>query len=175
MDVEHFDPALHDRSSFVSGVSAVDNYLHRTANKLSKADNVRVYVMSSGQGVIVGYYALNAHTVSRSELPQRFARSSPGHGSIPAVFIAMMGIDHRHAGQGLGSVLLADALKRIEKAAREIGVAMAVLDVLDCGNPDLVERRLKFYTNFGFSPFSKQTGRLFLPVQMIRETLVDPA
>ena len=172
MDVEPFDPALHDRSSFLSGVSTVDNYLQKTANKLANADNVRIFVMTPGDGTIVGYYALNAHAVSHSELPGSFARNRPAHGDIPAVFIAMMGIDRRYAGKGYGSALLADALKRVERAGREVGIAVAVLDVLDCGDPDLVARRLKFYTMFGFSPFAGQAFRLFLPVRTIRETLV---
>src|SRR3546814_4726160 len=63
--VEPLDPERHDRAAFRSGIAQVDNYFHRTANKLAKAGNVRVYVMTSTGGDLIGFYAINAH--ARSE------------------------------------------------------------------------------------------------------------
>jgi hypothetical protein len=38
--IEPFDPAHHDRTGFICGVAAVDNFFKKTANKLVKAGNV---------------------------------------------------------------------------------------------------------------------------------------
>ena len=89
--IEPFDPDRHDRSGFTCGVEQVDNYFKKTANKLNKADNVRLFVMVAGDGDIAGFYAINAHALDYSELPKRYARTRPGHGSIPAAYISMIG------------------------------------------------------------------------------------
>jgi len=41
----------------------------------------------------------------------------------------------RYSGTGFGGDLLVDALRRIALAADTHGIAVALLDVLDCGNP----------------------------------------
>lgn len=43
--IEPLDPAKHDRAAFSCGITQVDNFFRRTANKLAKADNVRTFVM----------------------------------------------------------------------------------------------------------------------------------
>jgi len=128
-------------------------------------------VMTSLSGEVIGFYALNAHSVDFTELPSRHARTRPSHGAIPAAFISMIGVDKRYAGQGYGGDLLADALLRIVQAADRIGIAVVILDVLDDGNPDLVQRRKALYLRYGFEPLPSIPLRLFLPVAAIRETL----
>ncbi len=78
--VELLDPERHDRDRFFCGVDPVDNYFRKTASKLAKAGNARVYVMTSLSGDVIGFYALNAHSVDFTELPSRYARTRPSHG-----------------------------------------------------------------------------------------------
>jgi len=82
--IEPFDPERHGRAAFSCGVEQVDNYFQKTANKLAKADNVRLYVMVDPAGMVIGFYALNAHAVHFADLPAKFARTRPSHGNIPA-------------------------------------------------------------------------------------------
>jgi ribosomal protein S18 acetylase RimI-like enzyme len=166
--IETFDPAKHNREGFSCGVSAVDNFFKKTANKLAKADNLRVYVMIDGAGDLIGFSALNVHSVDYAGLPVSFARTRPSHGSIPAAYISMIGVDIRYAGKGYGGDLLVDALIRIARAADQIGIAVVMLDVLDCGNPALVERRRALYLRYGFMALPSQPLRLFLPMAIVR-------
>lgn len=166
--IEPFDQGKHDRTAFSCGVDQVDNYFKKTANKLVKAGNTRLYVMVSPDNALIGFYATNAHAVDYDELPAKYARSRPGHGSIPAAYISMIGVDQRFSGRGYGGDLLADALIRIARAADEIGISVVMLDVLDCGNPDLVERRKKLYTGYGFTPLPSNALRLFMPIATVR-------
>lgn len=166
--IELLDPERHDRDSFSCGVETVDNYFRKTANKLARAGNARVYVMTTENGDVIGFYALNAHSVDFTELPSRYARTRPSHGAIPAAFISMIGVDQRYAGQGYGGDLLADALLRIVQAADRIGIAVVILDVLDDGNPDHVARRKTLYLRYGFQALPSNPLRLFLPVAAIR-------
>jgi len=98
--IEPLDPAKHDRAAFSCGTAQVDNFFRRTANKLAKADNVRTFVMVSPEGELIGFYATNAHAIDYTELPNRFARDRPSHGSIPAAYISMIGVDSRFQGRG---------------------------------------------------------------------------
>lgn len=166
--IEPLDPARHDRAGFSCGVEQVDNFFRKTANKLTKADNLRVFVMSDAEGNVLGFYALNAHAVDYTELPAQYARARPGHGQIPAAYISMIGVDERHQGKGYGGDLLVDSLARIARAADAIGIAVAMLDILDCGDPDQVGRRKRLYQGYGFIPLPSNPLRLFVPIATIR-------
>jgi ribosomal protein S18 acetylase RimI-like enzyme len=169
--IEHFDPARHDRTAFSCGIEQVDNFFKKTANKLVKADNLRVYVMVDSAGALIGFYAINAHKVDYTDLPSRYARNRPGHGAIPAIYISMIGVDLRHARQGYGGDLLADCLKRIARIGGELGVSVVMLDVLDDGNPKLVEKRKRLYAGYGFTPLPANDMRLFLPLATVEQLI----
>ena len=166
--IEPFDPEKHDRTAFSCGVEQVDNFFKRTANKLSKAGNLRVFVMTGPANELIGFYAINAHSVDYRDLPPKYARTRPGHGSIPAAYISMIGVDSRFAGKGFGGDLLVDALMRIARIADEIGIAVVMLDVLDCGNSSLVKRRKELYESYGFAALPSDGPRLFLPIDTVR-------
>ena len=171
--IEPFDPERHDRAAFSCGVKQVDTYFQKTANKLAKADNVRLYVMVDPGGTVIGFYALNAHAVHFADLPAKFARARPSHGNIPAAYISMIGRDQRVRGGGYGGDLLVDALRRIAVAAEAIGVAVVMLDVLDCGDPARVARRKALYESYGFLPLASNPLRMFLPVSVVRTLVAE--
>ena len=68
--IETFDPARHDRTGFSCGVVAVDQFFKKTANKLALAGNVRLYVMTSADDALIGFYAINAHAFDYRDLPK---------------------------------------------------------------------------------------------------------
>ena len=171
--IEPFDPERHDRAAFSCGVEQVDNYFQKTANKLAKADNVRLYVMVDPGGSVIGFYALNAHAVLFTDLPAKFARTRPSHGNIPAAYISMIGRDQKFSGGGFGGDLLVDALRRIAGAADAIGVAVVMLDVLDCGNPERVARRRALYEGYGFHSLASNPLRMFMSVGTVRKLIAE--
>ena len=61
--IEPLDPARHDRAAFSCGINPVDNFFRKTANKPVKADTLRVFVMTSPEGELIGFYALNGHSI----------------------------------------------------------------------------------------------------------------
>ena len=171
--IEPFDPKRHDRTAFSCGVEQVDNFFKKTANKLVKAHNLRVYVLVGSDGQLVGFYAINAHKVDYTELPANYARDRPRHGSIPAIYISMIGVNIRFAGNGYGGDLLADCLKRIARIGDELGVSVVMLDVLDDGNSQLVEKRKRLYAGYGFTPLPTNDMRLFLPLATIQQLMAE--
>jgi GNAT superfamily N-acetyltransferase len=162
---EPFDPEKHDRTAFSCGVDQVDNYFKKTANKLQKSGNVRVSVLLDAEEQLLGFYAVNAHSVDYVELPKKFARTRPSHGSIPAAFISMIGVDQRFQGNGLGGILLVEALRNLAHASESLGIAVVLMDVLECGNEEATTRRLTLYSGYGFTPLQNSRLRLFMPIQ----------
>lgn len=165
------DTRRHDRSAFSSGVMQVDNFFQSTANKLSRADNVRVHVLETSAGSVIGFYALNAHSIGYADLPERLAKDRPRHGEIPAVYLSMIGVDRQYQNQGFGGVILAEALAKISAAADTIGIKVVLLDILDCGNPKLIERRRALYMRYGFLPLPAKPLRYFMPIATVRKLL----
>ncbi len=169
--IEPFDVMRHNRAGFDCGIVPVDNFFKKTANKLAQAGNIRLYVMTAADGALIGFYALNAHAVDYRDLPTAYARTRPRHGTIPAAYIAMIGRDRRYAGQGFGGDLLVDALRRIDHAAVALGIAVVMLDVLDCGDAARVARRQALYAAYGFMPLVSNPLRLFLPMKTVQELI----
>lgn len=170
--IEPLDCVKHDRAAFSCGIAQVDNFFRQTANKLSKAGNLRTFVMIGLSDELIGFYATNAHAVDYGDLPAKFARTRPAHGSIPAAYISMIGVDSRFQGMGYGADLLLDCLTRLAGAAEALGIAVVMLDVLDCGDPAMVRKRKELYAGYGFMPLPSNQLRLFLPMATVR-TLIN--
>ena len=80
----------------------------------------------------------------------------------------MIGRDERFRGGGFGGDLLIDALVRIARAADHLGIAMVMLDVLDCGDAERTERRKALYESYGFRALAAEPLRMFLPMATLR-------
>ncbi|WP_311789049.1 GNAT family N-acetyltransferase [Ferirhizobium litorale] len=169
--IEPLDASRHDRAAFTCGVEQVDNFFQKTANKLQKSDHFRVFVMTQNGGPVIGFYAINSHAVDYTELPKRFARDRSGHGSIPAAYISMIVRDSKFADAGYGRDLSIDCLTRIARMSDDIGTAIVMLDVLDCGDAERTERRVKLYKEYGFQPLPTNPMRMFIPFATIKKML----
>jgi ribosomal protein S18 acetylase RimI-like enzyme len=169
--IEPFDPQKHDRTAFSCGVTQIDNFLKLTAKKQQKDDFIRVRVIvADGDSRVLGFHAINAHAIDAGELPAAFAKKAPRHGTVPAAYISMIGVDVAIQGQAIGKLLLADALKQILKASALIGTAVVMLDVFDDGNILAIAKRERYYRGFGFIPLQSRPLRLFLPLETVRQT-----
>jgi ribosomal protein S18 acetylase RimI-like enzyme len=170
--IEPLDTKKHDRAAFSSGVEQVDNFLHKRAGKLVKGETARVFVAIDTDHppeVIRGFYSINAHSVHCGELPNRYRRYAQPDGSIPGAFIGMIGVDQSAQRQGIGGILLTDALKRAFLVSQQIGTAVVMLDILDCGNPEVVERRQRLYEGYGFESLDSDPLRMFMPMGTVAQ------
>jgi ribosomal protein S18 acetylase RimI-like enzyme len=74
---------------------------------------------------------------------------------ISAALVGRLARDERVRGQGIGGLLLADAVRRILGAGRSVAVFAIVVDAKD-------DAAIAFYRGFGFTPFPLRPNRLFL-------------
>jgi len=172
--IEPFDPGRHNRSGFSCGTDRLDNFLRFTARKRQKDDFTRVFVaVAQGSPEVLGYYALNAHAVSTSDLGPDRPRRAPDTGSIPALYLSMIAVDRSRQGKGLGSDLAVDALARARNVAGEVGLKLVVLDVIDDGGSEAFARRREFYRRLGFRSFQDRPERMFIAIDTIRAMFGD--
>ena len=170
ISIEPLDPQLHDRATFSCGTGRLDNFLKRTARKHQAGDFTRVWVATElGSAEILGYYALNAHALEGDDLPAALTKKAPRFGTIPAVYLSMIAVDCRHQRRGLGRILLADALSRAAAVADQIGLKAVVLDVIDDGGPEIMERRRAFYATMGFRSLPSRPARMFISIETVRD------
>ena len=168
--IEPLDSQKHDRAAFSCGTDRLDNFLKRTARKHQAGDLTRVWVATeSGHAGILGYYALNAHALEGNDLPVHLTKNAPRLGGIPAVYLSMVAVDYRYQGQGIGRILLADALNRAADAADQIGLKAVVLDVIEDGGAEITERRRAFYAAMGFQSLPSRPLRMFISIETVRK------
>lgn len=160
--VQKFDKASHDRGAFSCGVPAMDRWFKESISDQIRANRTRVWCAVDETGKVVGFYALSAHAVEPSNAPA-LAERRERH-PIPAVYLSALATDQSVQGQGLGGALMADALAKALDISEVIGAAAVVLDVFQ---DDAHEKRLKFYTELGFTPIDPtgNPNRVFLSMK----------
>ena len=167
--IELLDPKKHDRTAFSCGVDRLDNFLKRTAKKHQTENFTRVWIARySGQAAILGFYAMNAHSLGSNDLPDHLTKNAPQHGQIPAAYLSMIAVDHRHQNQGIGRILLVNALNRAERVADEMGLAAVILDVIEDSGTEAMEKLHAFYAHMGFQSFSLYPLRMFVSIKAVR-------
>lgn len=167
--IAKFDKALHDRSAFSCGFGPIDNFL-----KSSLSDHVRNGFVTAwmatteGDPAVLGFYTLGALVVRASLGPKAWQRA--GVPDIPVIYIRAVAVRIDMQGQGLGTALVVDAMKRCLGIADQMGAAAIVLDVLEDAN---FERRRSFYADLGFQPLGDPDNphRVFIPMADVRATL----
>lgn len=153
--------ASHSRSDFLCGEDSLDNYIQKQARQDVKRRISRVFIAREldKPNTIVAFYTLSTLSIELGHLPQSLARSLPRH-PIPAALIGRLAVSQHAQGEGVGRMLVADAIKRIFGISNEIAIYAMVVDALNEG----AER---FYQQFGFLPLNtdNKTRRLFLPLK----------
>jgi ribosomal protein S18 acetylase RimI-like enzyme len=154
----------HDRAGFSCGQPDLDDWFRSRASQDEKRNVARVFVAVSPDLGVLGFYSLSSLSLSLESLPEDVARKLPRYGAIPAALIGRLARDERARGQGVGELLLADAIQRILEAGRSVAVFAIVVDAKD-------ERAAGFYRAFGFRVFPLQPKRLFLLTATAEEAL----
>ena len=146
----------HDRSGFRCGESALDDWFRKRAGQDERRNIARVFVALDDDARVAGFYSLSAFTLELDQVPEAIAAKLPRYDKIPAALIGRLARDERFRGQGIGELLVADAITRILAAAQELAVFAIVVDAKN-------EAASAFYRSFGFVSFPVHPERLFMP------------
>ena len=144
----------HDRAAFTSGVEALDRSLLRQASQDVRRSVATVFVATENDsGAVHGYYTLSTAAVLLDLLPEGLARRMPRYPSVPAVRLGRLAVHLDARGQGLGTHLLMDAVRRSLRS--ELAWAAFLVDAKD-------EAARGFYLQFGFRALSDHPDHLIL-------------
>ena len=154
----------HDRAAFSCGVAALDDWFRLRAGQDEKRNVARVFAAIDDRHGVVGFYSLSSFTLAIADLPPEYEKRLPRYGAIPAALIGRLARDERVRGEGVGDLLLADAVRRVIGASRSLAVFAIVVEAMD-------ERAAAFYRDFGFEPFPSRPLRLFMPASEAAEAV----
>ena len=137
--------AADDRlEDFRCGMQVVDDWVARHARMAERQGTAVVYVSRDGQGRVAGLYSLSAHSVDRAKVAGGWLRRNVPD-RIPAILLGMLGVDVHFQRQGLGRMLLHDAVVRSMSIAGQVGARALVVDPAD-------DAAARFYERNGFRP-----------------------
>lgn len=122
-------------------------------------------MLLTGDNRIAGYYTLSASIILAGDVPtERLKKLKwPRYPELPATLIGRLARDLRFRGQGIGDLLLMDALRRVF-FNDEIASLAVIVDSKG-------EHARRFYEQYGFLSFSDTRNRLYLPMETIGQLL----
>lgn len=157
----------HDRSAFDCGQPMLNEWLKDRAGQFDRRDLSRTFVATRpDEALALGYYAISTHRVVYDVLPAAEAKGLPRL-DVPVVLIGRLAVDQSVQGQGVGALLLVDALRRSVQISEQVGIRAVEVDALD-------DAARNFYLKFGFRSLLDDPRHLFLPMQEIRKLKLDP-
>lgn len=170
----HIRPLDHtaDSAHFDCGESALNAYLQRYATQDIKRGVARAFVatpihpdqpdqpdqpdaVGSSRCAVAGFYTLSAASVAAETLPEAWRKKLPRY-PVPAALLGRLAVAQSAQGQGLGSILLADACQRVAAVSQTLAV---VAIMVDAQSPQAAA----FYQHFGFVQLPGQSSRWMLP------------
>lgn len=152
----------HDVSRFTNGVHpSLDQWLRERA-QASEGLSARTYVVCPRDEPerVVGYFSISTALEQRRILPSAKLRSGSPE-QVPLLLIGRLAVDAKWRGRGLGSALLADALRRCLAASEIAGVRGVIVHAI---NDDAAN----FYKGHGFvrSPLGERV--MLMPIETVR-------
>ena len=143
----------HEYESFDCGKAELNRFLNQFAYPNQRANLVQTYVLCSGK-TVVAYYSLVVGHADHKDAPRRIVEGT-GRFPVPLMILARHAVDKSLQGQGIGSALLKDALRRTAQAADIAGIRAIFVHAKD-------EEARAFYERFDFKPSPTDPYHLFL-------------
>ena len=156
--------ASHNRKDFSCGKSMLDNYLHKQVSQDIKRKLSVCFVLPDAENeeTIKGYYTLSNDTVPLEIIPEDIRkRMPPSYINLPTTLLGRLAVDSKFMKQGIGELLLLDALKRSYDYSKNIGSFAVIVDPLDMDAEN-------FYLKYGFIKLP-DSGKMFLLMATIAQ------
>jgi GNAT superfamily N-acetyltransferase len=154
----------HPRAQFQSGVKEVDEWIATKALQQQEKHLSVTKVLVDDSNAIGGYYTLATGQVDFSELPLRVTKRLPRR-LLPVAVLAWLGVNKTHQGQGLGRLLLAQALRDCHDAGETFAFVAVILDCIN-------DAAKTFYLHWDFEELPGHPNRLFLSIKRLKAMMV---
>lgn len=151
----------HNVSRFSNGVHpSLDQWLRERARS-SEGLSARTYVVCTTDEPVrvVGYFSISAAVEQRSALTSaKLRRGMPEQ--VPLLLIGRLAIDAVWRGRGVGSAILADALRRCLAASEIAGARGVVAHAID-------DEAVRFYERHGFVRCPLGERVMLMPIETV--------
>ena len=158
----------HDRAAFSCGIEPLDRYLKTQAGQAVEKKLAAVFVLTEDGKTILGYFTLSSYVIQLDDIPDSLAKKLTKMRQVPATLLGRLARSFHTKGKGFGEILLADALKKALVNSETVASWAMVVDAKD-------QKAAEFYKRYGFAEFPTIPGRLFLPMNSIRELFERPS
>ena len=148
----------HERAAFDCSEPSLNDFLKRFARQNDEKGLSRSYVaVLPGEPKIYGYYSISSGAVRFETMPEKLPRYP-----VPVIHLGRLAVDVSVKGQGLGKILLLDALKRAASVSKQLGFyAVEVYALNDAAQ--------SFYLKYGFTSLLDDERHLYLTMKVIRK------
>lgn len=148
----------HDRGAFDCGEPSLNDFLKRFARQNDDKGLGRTYAaVLPDESKIYGYYTVASGAIRFDNVPEKLPRYP-----VPVIHLGRLAVDVSATGQGLGKILLLDALKRAASVAEQLGIYAVEVYALN-------DTARAFYLKYGFAPLLDDELHLYLTVKAIRK------
>jgi len=164
MSVEKFDISVTYKGlkTFDCGNKMINRFVQKSLKKRVKKHFSQAYVLLEND-TFVGFYTLDTFSIARDTF-EKDERPSSLPPMVSVVKLAMLGVDKKRQGQGIGKRLLRDAMLKV----------VDISEVAGCTGLFLLaeEEAIAFYKGLGFKPLKEDSPLpMFLHIETILQAL----
>ena len=127
-------------------------------------DSARTFVLIR-DAVVIGYFSLTMGSVQRADAPARLVCGLPRY-PVRTGLLARLAIDRTAQGEGLGSRLLAHALRKATAAGEAAAARLVVVDAID-------DTAVAFWSRHGFVATPEHQRRRYRRMKDVRASFGD--
>lgn len=167
--IENFQPktSYFQQKKFDCGNRIINKFVHSSLKKQVSQNFSQAYVLldTNDNDRFSAFYTLTSFKLQANELVILSKGSLPR--DIPCVRLVMLGVDLSLQGQGIGKKMMSDALYRVHRASKNIGIYGLYLDADPAAT--------NFYLTLGFTRLddggSDEVAKMFLSIEVIKQLL----
>lgn len=156
----------HNRASFDCGNEALNRYLQQTARQHNQKGISRTFVLTENDRKkfkpIFGFFTLSLCEIRSVKLPQELAKKYPQ--TVPGVKLARLAVDKTKQRQGIGEILIIEAMQKALIIADNAGIIGLFVDAKN-------ESAKNYYARYGFVSLEDNLLEMFLPLATIRQII----
>ena len=154
----------HDRQAFDCGQSALNHYLQQTARQHIEKGIARTFVLVNENlpEEIIGFFTLLWCELHTDYLPPVWSKKYPS--KVPIVKLGRLAVSRRYQNQGMGEIMMVEAMKKTLTIAENAGIVGFFVDAKD-------EVAKHYYQRFGFQSLPDRPLEMYLLVSPLREAL----
>jgi ribosomal protein S18 acetylase RimI-like enzyme len=156
----------HDRDGFDCDNEALNQFLKQTARQHIQKGISRTFVLIDTEQpkIIIGFFTLTLCEVRVEKLPLQFSKKYPSN--VPGVKLARLAVSKICQRQGIGEVLMIEAMQRALIVAENAGGIGIFVDAKN-------EAARAYYERYGFVNLEDASLELFLPLSTIQQMLKE--